>query len=172
MDEKEIQEFDLDDIIKEFADPEEEIREKTAEEILQEATAEVLGEEQPQEEAPEEAPAGGDTVRFQPVDEPLPESATSDTVRFEPIGEQAPVAPVEEEPEEEKTEPYSDEWEPEYEQPMGEYVPAPPIVFKPKSRLRELKRQLVNGPEKQYYLELERGLGKLQVAIFFRSSLP
>ena len=70
MDEKEIQEFDLDDIIKEFADPDEEIREKTAEEILQEATAEVTAPQEPQEEAPQEdpepAPVGGDTVRFQP----------------------------------------------------------------------------------------------------------
>jgi len=168
MDEKEIQEFDLDDIIKEFADPDEEIREKTAEEILLEATAEVTAPQEPGEEEPrEEAPAGGDTIRFQPVDEPLPESATSDTVRFEPIGSQQEEAPREEEPEEEKAEPYSDEWEPEYEQPMGEYVPAPPIVFKPRSRLRELKRQLVNGPEKQYYIQLEKGLGKLQAAIFF-----
>ena len=85
------------------------------------------------------------------------------TVRFEPIGGQQEEAPQAQEPEEEKAEPYSDEWEPEYEQPMGEYVPAPPIVFKPKSRLRELKRQLVNGPEKQYYIQLEKGLGKLQV---------
>lgn len=168
MDEKEIQEFDLDDIIKEFADPDEEIREKTAEEILQEATAEVTAPQEPQEEEPQaQASAGGDTIRFQPVDEPLPESATSDTVRFEPIGGQQEEAPQAQEPEEEKAEPYSDEWEPEYEQPMGEYIPAPPIVFKPKSRLRELKRQLVNGPEKQYYIQLEKGLGKLQVAIFF-----
>jgi hypothetical protein len=169
MDEKEIQEFDLDDIIKEFADPDEEIREKTAEEILQEATAEVTAPQEPQEEEPQaQAPAGGDTIRFQPVDEPLPESATSDTVRFEPIGDpREEEEPAPQEPEEEKAEPYSDEWEPEYEQPMGEYVPAPPIVFKPKSRLRELKRQLVNGPEKQYYIQLEKGLGKLQAAIFF-----
>ena len=169
MDEKEIQEFDLDDIIKEFADPDEEIREKTAEEILQEATAEVTAPQEPQEEEPQaQAPAGGDTIRFQPVDEPLPESATSDTVRFEPIGDpREEEEPAPQEPEEEKAEPYSDEWEPEYEQPMGEYVPAPPIVFKPKSRLRELKRQLVNGPEKQYYIQLEKGMGKLQVAIFF-----
>ena len=168
MDEKEIQEFDLDDIIKEFADTDEEIREKTAEEILQEATAEVIAPQEPVEEEPQaQAPAGGDTIRFQPVDEPLPESATSDTVRFEPIGGQQEEAPQVQEPEEEKTEPYSAEWEPEYEQPMGEYVPAPPIVFKPKSRLRELKRQLVNGPEKQYYIQLEKGMGKLQAAIFF-----
>ena len=111
MDEKEIQEFDLDDIIKEFADPDEEIREKTAEEILQEATAEVTAPQEPKEEEPQaQAPAGGDTIRFQPVDEPLPESATSDTVRFEPIGDpREEEEPAPQEPEEEKAEPYSDE---------------------------------------------------------------
>jgi len=170
MDEKEIQEFDLDDIIKEFADPEEEIREKTAEEILQEATAEVTALQEPeeaQEETSAEPALTGDTVRFQPVTEAQVSSVTSDTVRLDVIADALQEASTLQEPEEEKAEPFSDEWEPEYEQPMGEYVPAPPIVFKPKSRLRELKRELVNGPEKQYYIRLEQGLGKLQAAIVF-----
>jgi hypothetical protein len=69
-------------------------------------------------------------------------------------------------PPEPKTEPYSDEWEPEYEQPMGDYVPLEPIVFRPKSRLQERKKKLVAGPEKRYYELTELGLGKLQLAIF------
>ena len=39
-------------------------------------------------------------------------------------------------------------------------------MFRPKSRLRELKRKLVAGPEKRYYELSEQGLGKLQMAIF------
>ena len=48
----------------------------------------------------------------------------------------------------------------------AEYAPPQPIVFKPKSRLRELKRKLVAGPEKRYYDLSEIGFGKLQLAIF------
>ena len=69
-------------------------------------------------------------------------------------------------PEEPRAEPYSESWEPEYEQPMGEYVIPEPIVFRPKSRLRELKRKLVAGPEKRYYDLSELGLGRLQAAMF------
>lgn len=63
-------------------------------------------------------------------------------------------------------EPYTDKWEPEYEQPMGHYIPPQPIAFRPKSAFRELKRKLVIGPEKRYYELMERGVGKLQAAIF------
>ena len=66
-----------------------------------------------------------------------------------------------------RSEPFSDRWEPEYEQPMGEYIPPQPIQFHPRSRLRELKRKLVAGPEKRYYELSEKGVGKLQAAIFF-----
>lgn len=65
-----------------------------------------------------------------------------------------------------KAEPYSESWEPEYEQPISEYVPPKPIVHQSKSRLQELKKKLVAGPEKRYYELTELGLGKLQLAIF------
>ena len=45
-----------------------------------------------------------------------------------------------------------------------EYIPAP-IVFTPRSRLRELKKQLVAGPEKRYYELSETGTGRLQLAL-------
>ncbi len=106
------------------------------------------------------------TQRFTPVSEPVEQTADA-TQRFAPVGEwseeaQEPVVPVQEE----TVEPFSQEWEPEYEEPMGEYIPPEPIVFRPKNRLRELKHKLVEGPEKRYYELLEKGLGKLQVAIF------
>jgi len=49
-----------------------------------------------------------------------------------------------------------------------ETIPTPPPIpfTSPRSRLRELKKQLVNGPEKRYYALSEVGIGKLQVAIF------
>ena len=65
-----------------------------------------------------------------------------------------------------RNEPFSQYWEPEYEQPIGEYTPPQPIVFHPRSRLRELKKKLVAGPEKRFYELSEKGVGKLQAAIF------
>ena len=40
-----------------------------------------------------------------------------------------------------------------------------PLIFRPKQRLRELKRKLVAGPEKRYYELVEQGVGKVQVAM-------
>ena len=117
-----------------------------------------------------DAPQIEQTVRFAPVSEEKEEAPTTqETVRFTPVGgeeEEAPkpliYQPADEPP---KAEPYSEQWEPEYEQPISEYVPQEPIVFRPKSRLHELKHKLVEGPEKRYYQLSEMGLGKLQLAI-------
>jgi len=163
VEDKELQEFDLEDIIKEFTeDPE--------------ALAEVAETEtEPQEISQEEI---SETAEEEPQQTPKA-AVTSDTIRLDaiplargPVRNAQRILDEEEEPEvtpepEEKTEPFSDTWEPEYEQPIAEYIPPKPIIFHPKSRLRELKRKLVAGPEKLYYALSEKGLGKLQAAIFF-----
>ena len=41
----------------------------------------------------------------------------------------------------------------------------PRIIYNPRTRLRELKRKLVAGPEKRYYELSEAGVGRLQAAI-------
>ena len=116
-------------------------------------------------EQDEAALVKGDTVRL-------------DTTQFvkgqvrdaQPVEEEATLeeaAPTEEAPEQAGEEPFSENWEPEYEEPIAEYVPPRPVLIHPKTKIRELKRQLVQGPEKEYYALLERGVGKLQVAIFF-----
>lgn len=166
------QEFSLEDILKEFGSSATESQEETPEQPEQEQPEENQPEEeQPEEEQPEEEPeqeqpeqvaastVTGDTVRFERI------PGTVGTVRNAQIidDEDDAIAPV---PIPEKTEPYSSEWEPEYEQPIAEYVPPRPIAFHPRSRLQELKRKLVSGPEKQYYALSEKGLGKLQAAIF------
>ena len=46
-----------------------------------------------------------------------------------------------------------------------DFIPPPPIVFTPRARLRELKKQLVAGPEKRYYELSEIGVGRLQIAL-------
>ena len=108
-----------------------------------------------------------ETVAFTPVGQTVETGVTDETVAFTPVGqpeeEETPV-PVYHEPP--KAEPYSEKWEPEYEQPISDYIPPEPIVSHPKSRLRELKKKLVSGPEKRYYALSELGLGKLQLAIF------
>ena len=42
---------------------------------------------------------------------------------------------------------------------------APNIIYNPRTRLRELKRKLVAGPEKRYYELSEIGIGRIQIAI-------
>lgn len=134
-------------------------------------------EEPAREEAGLEAlsiPENPEPFEQAPAEEALEEAAPvpmDDTIRLDTIqglGQAEPeaetiAAPV---PEEDQTEPFSENWEPEYEQPIGEYIPPEPIVFRPRSRLRELKRKLIAGPEKRYYELIEQGIGKLQAAIF------
>lgn len=145
MDEQETREFDLEDILSEFGSnpPAQPLSEEPEEEVL---LAETV---------PEEAPS----------------KVTDETIRLDALvfakGEVRNAQPVaEKEPEQEQKEAFSDAWEPEYEQPIAEYVPPRPIVFHPRSRLHELKRKLIAGPEKQYYALAEKGLGKLQILIF------
>lgn len=190
--EKDMQEFDLEDIIREFSDlsdetPTEKAPEQEVSEMTEDTEETGPAQEQPLEEESqvtgdtvriavpqalrEEEPQSvtGDTIRLEPIREKQPECVTGDTIRMDPIAQ--PDEPEEEVAEEVQSEqqPYDGDWEPEYEQPMGEYVPPRPILFHPRSKLRELKRKLVAGPEKQYYNLLEKGLEKLQLAIFFNT---
>ena len=178
-------ELNLDDIMKEFAaDEERDIQETSAQEILEAALSEagVRLDEEPEtlEEDDtvlfERPGKKDDTVDYAPAEE------WDDTISFDPVEDGVEAADDEEELGDtlqfgkddmeairqaaEQVEPYSEKWEPEYDQPMGEYVPPQPIVFRPRSRLRELKRKLVAGPEKRYYELAELGLGRLQAAIF------
>ncbi len=177
MDEKDLEmnqpqpemEFDLDEIMKEFA-PEE--GEALPEEV------EALSRELSEEESPEDPDddmiiAGEPTVKLPDVEKEeaaAPQPVSGDTIRLDKLDiEAAPPTVVDAIPipeDEDIKEPFSEQWEPEYEQPMGEYIPPQPIQFQPRSRLRELKRQLVAGPEKRYYQLAEKGVGKLQVLIF------
>ena len=159
MDEQELQEFDLEDIMREFGSTDEDPQPEMLAEELAEAPVEETPEEEPVEELQEEPVDLEQTVRID----------TTEMLHGTP--KQADIIPEEEPetPEPEKapeTEAFSKDWEPEYEQPIAEYVPPQPIVFHPRSRLRELKKKLVEGPERQYYALLEQGVGKLQIAIF------
>lgn len=203
---QELEEFTLEDIIREFSDhpaeataeaPEEEALigeepEETAfEEAVEETAVEGAFEEAPAEEAElvEEAATWEEVL---PVEEILAQEAseevTSDTVRLDTAeilkGIVRNAQPIQEEEEvlsddtirldaeqiaeaQEEAQAFAGEWEPEYEQPMGEYVPPQPIVFPTRADSREMKRKLVIGPEKKYYELTEKGLGKLQLCMLF-----
>ena len=122
-------------------------------------------------DAPESDMLEEDTIRLdtRKILAAIGEQPDDETQVFSPVEE----APVEEAPEQpaadtipEGAEPFGTDWEPEYEQPIGEYTPPEPIVFRPRSQLRDLKRKLVAGPERRYYALAEQGLGKLQISIF------
>lgn len=101
-----------------------------------------------QPEQPEQA-ADGATHTFRPVTDavageaPVPEPTT---VLDLPAEEAAPQPA-----------------EPAFE--VEEEFTPPPILFTPRSRLRELKKQLVAGPERRYYELSEMGTAKSQVAL-------
>ena len=197
---QELEEFSLEDIIKEFSDhpyaesTEEEIPAQDAEEEVASQEAPVEVEEVPAEEVitvAEELPAAeeteaeaviaeetesvsDDTVVFEPVEEvPAEDTAvTDDTIRLDSSellkGTVHDAQHIEDEKEaSDSEEEHTGQWEPEYEQPMGAYVPPRPIIFPTRAESREMKRKLIVGPEKKYYELTEKGLGKLQLCMFF-----
>ena len=193
-DETERNSFDLEDIIKEFSDhsqeteqPAEEASDEIIEEVAEEVTEETaeaedlaetrrIDQEEIHKARKQAADWSQETRRIDPIRlwKKAPKS-TDDTIQFEGIREQiAETMREDEQPEEDakvwtpgetNQEAFTERWEPDYE-PMGEYIPPQPIQFQPKSRLHELKKQLVAGPEKRFYQLSEMGVGKLQAAIF------
>ena len=185
MDEKERQEFDLEDILKEFGDEpaQQPAEEEQAEELPQDTKRMEFVQTEEMEETKRmesvQTEEMDDTKRMDSVYTETPdfdmmdqtrridlqelqEDTSGDTIRMEGLREE--IAKLEIEPEQD--EPFSEQWEPEYEQPMGEYIPPQPIAFRPRNRLQELKQKLIAGPEKRFYELAEMGVGKLQVAIF------
>ena len=162
------QDFDLEDILKEFSEhPEAEKPAQPAgqmpelrlnKEPLEESEAPEAKEPEPQE--PEES-ALPDTQEFSPVEEPASDAITTDepASAVPPTDEPTIVMDLPEEPEA----PQPAVAEPAFEV-EEEFIPAP-IVFTPRSRLKELKKQLVAGPERRYYELSEMGVGKLQAAV-------
>lgn len=101
-------------------------------------------------------PPEGDTVAFTPVTEEQAASADDSSVSPEDDTKQLPetdTAPTQKIP----------TAEPAFE--VEEEFTPPPILFTTQSRLRELKKELVAGPEKRYYELSEIGTGKLQLAL-------
>lgn len=153
------EEFTLEDIMKEFGSAPEQSDTDIVEEALTEE--EAVPSVQPEElEEPEQAtPVTDATIRLDKIPQAVGTVRNAEHIE----DEDESILPPEQET---GSEPYSEEWEPDYEQPISEYVPPQPIPFPARSRLRELKKKLVAGPEKMYYALSEQGRGKLQLAIF------
>ena len=168
-------EFDLDDILNEFREePQEEPEEAPVSDLTAALNVPAFFEEPDtkEEETEEEGSSFGDlqltldaeeeleaTVAFEPVAEPsVPEEIPSEEA--EASVEDTIVLP---DPEETEAPAQSAAVEPAFE--VEEVFTPSPILFKPKSRLKELKKQLVAGPEKRYYELSEQGVGRLQLAL-------
>ena len=185
--EEELPEFDLEDIIREVGtfDDDDTLHDLAVRELMEDLPQRELVEDAPLSEAvpvrdepellvwtpapkePAAAEVSGDTIRLDAarVKEQLQKPVlTGDTQRFTPVGQEPEQAPENTAPE--GAEPFSANWEPQYDQPIGEYVPPEPIIFRPRSRLGELKRKLMDGPEQRYNTLSEKGVGKLQIALF------
>lgn len=185
--------FDLEEILKEFGSDTEQAltagEEETAHSIggldtllsaAEEAPETPVSEPESEKEAPTEMPelfnldeleaaTAPDALEDIPEEEISPESGvTSDTIRLDDLSkivtENVPAA-----------EPVTDETirmepidipKPETETPEEPAIPPEPIPFRPRQRLRELKRDLIAGPEKRYYDLTEIGVGRLQMAMF------
>ncbi len=174
MDNKEekLQDFDLDDIMKEFHG------EDAPEELLdREELEQVFAQAAVSKDAPEEGPAKGDTIRFERVGRPKPEPGEAEEkqeqpeepgekepekVPADPMLEETRAIPVEEIRKDQKAAEAPEQHE--AEKTAQKPVP-PPIPFDPRAKIRELKRKLVAGPERRYYELSEIGVGKLQLAI-------
>ena len=175
----ELEDLSLEDILKEFGAAEEvstelentqdllnmldDLSEEPAEEPAPEPVPEP--EELPAEETVEEAEAEPDEA---PAEESVEEPAESmeETVRLDDLSGITGEAPEFSQTLDDDTQTIGAIWD-EVEQDKADVedtIPAP-IVFHPKQRLRELKRELIAGPEKRYYELSEMGVGKLQLGM-------
>ena len=181
----ELQELDLEAIMREFHDPskdlppeEPEAEESTeaAEEAPAEALADAGAEDVPAApEVPEDETPVPDSMEELDIGQIFPEEdageeAAADptaTVRIVDISDvHAEAAEDSAAGEEPAAEDGSENPEESPAQPEKE-----PIPFSPRARLRELKTKLIAGPEKRYYELEEIGIGKLQIAILLNLAL-
>ena len=120
-------------------------------------TDETVPKEAPEETA-EEAPE-------ETADQESPE-VTEDTVRLDNLSDITGTPPSFGTVMNDETARIGSIWEEEDEDEDSVEINIPaPIIFRPKQRLRDLKRDLIAGPEKRYYELAEQGVGKLQLAM-------
>ena len=72
---------------------------------------------------------------------------------------------------ERQIEPFSENWEPEYDEPIADYIPPEKVIEHPRSRMRQIKRKLIAGPERRYYELSSRGSSRLRMALLVSLAL-
>lgn len=181
----ELQELDLEAIMREFHDPSKDLPPEKPEaeestEAVEEAPAEALADAGAEDvpaapEVPEDETPVPDSMEELDIGQILPEEdageeAAADptaTVRIDDISDvHAEAAEDSAAGEEPAAEDGSENPEEPPAQPEKE-----PIPFSPRAHLRELKTKLIAGPEKRYYELEEIGIGKLQIAILLNLAL-
>ena len=145
MDQLDKQEFDLDDILREFG-----------------------GQKTNVPASPEHPDSGDDlrdTIRLDQIQEAVASApTTADTMEFDAVAEE-PTEHLDETRPVPDAEPFSAEWEPDYETSAEAFTPSQPIAFENKSRLRQLRHKIVSGPEQRYYALVEKGTAKLILSL-------
>ena len=180
----ELEGLSLEEIMKEFGSGELEdtealldtlagVEEQTAAELPEEESAPAEEEPALPAEEPEKKPEEQEEEPAEPTKDLLAlsdlpqEEEFDDTVRLDDLSQITGTAPSFASSLDDKTEGIGDVAahidDSEDDDDMVN-IPAP-IVFRPKQRLRELKRDLIAGPEKRYYELSEKGVGKLQLAM-------
>lgn len=181
----ELQELDLEAIMREFHDPSKDLPPEKPEaeestEAVEEAPAEALADAGAEDvpaapEVPEDETPVPDSMEELDIGQISPEEdageeAAADptaTVRIDDISDvHAEAAEDSAAGEEPAAEDGSENPEEPPAQPEKE-----PIPFSPRAHLRELKTKLIAGPEKRYYELEEIGIGKLQIAILLNLAL-
>ena len=144
--------------------------EVSQEEIVQEAQKE-LGDTRdltdslaPLREAPEEELPAEEAAA---APEETDRDAMDDTVRLDDLSEIAGEAPAYGTAMADATARIGSIWDEEKgeDEDSVEINISAPIIFRPKQRLRDLKRDLIAGPEKRYYELSEQGVGKMQLGM-------
>ncbi len=193
----ETQEFDLDEILNEFHETEAEAPEgvepdQELEELLNlpelTITPVVIKQTDIEDLMPQEAPEAaleGDTVMFHPITDtqiqaaletgevphtPVPLEDTQVMPALEPQVTDQPTEKLEDLSHlREEAQPAAPKAEPAFDVEEV-FIPAPSL-FKSRSQLKELKKELVSGPEKRYYALSEIGTGRLQLAVLLSAVL-
>ena len=166
------------------AQPQEAVAEEVIAEVPKEAPAEEPKEapaEEPEEkteEISEAEPVEVPEETAESAEPPVPDEDAApelgDTVRVDDLSGITGEVPTFAQPLSDETRPIGSIWdeeeqneeEQEQDEDDDEVTIPTPIIFRPKQRLRELKRELIAGPERRYYELAEIGVGKLQLAMF------
>lgn len=156
-----IHSFSLEDILREFGEePKKEAPAVTSDTIpiprVPTVTSDTIRLDAIPKELTEEAPVTGDTVRLDAIQKAVRRVSPTIPQETAVFG----AVRIADEPEKPKTE----EWTPTFEEPMEDLPIPEPIIFRPKSRLQELRQKLIAGPEKRYYELTEKGVGKLRLS--------